>query len=470
MKHTIRLISVALAALLFASAFGCLVRQDAETPTAAVTDAPSGVAPAPNVSRNRDAVAVELGDVQITAGEIEDMYNSYIELFSYYGTSAPTDEESIAEYVQMSIEDLLTERLPIWKAKETGVELTEAELDKIDQDAHYSADEEYESLITYYASYYTDAGDVASSAELTPEQLEETLHYLNDEIREYYNDPNADIDVYISEAYDYYYQEGIVNAYVEKLRAVSDETVVADDAAVEKWYEDTLAEQKETFDGDPTMYRTSRESTTGDPLLYVPEGLAVVKLIKSTPEGEAPAEISENNTKIAEYEAEYGKIALSGGDEAKLEEIRAEYAKLVQKNEELREAYYGDSVATVNGILEKLRGGASIDEAAPDASEQILCLNGSDWEFAEEVQKAAAALQDGAYSDVITVGNAVYLVYMVGRLTPGAVDRAPIEDAIRTAAKAAATETAWNELQDAWKAEALEKAVYHKEAYAYVGK
>ena len=469
MKNKIRMLSLALAAAMLFASFGCLVEKDGNSASPSVAPVETGAAGTASVD-DRNAVAVTLGDLTFTAGEVEDMYNSYIDLFSYYGMSAPTDEQTIAEYVQMAVEALISSKVPIWKAAEKGIVLTEEELAKIDSDAHYSADEEYTNLVLSYANYYTDAGSVENISDLTDEQLQETLNYLNLDIQDYYGDTISDIDVYIADAFDHYTEEALINAYSDKLRAESDASVTLDDAAVDTWYENAYADQKEELNTDPTAYRDYRESEDALPILYVPEGLAVIKVVTCQPEGEAPAEIAENEAKLLELEAEYGKLALTGADEATLNEIRETYEALVAETDALKQDYFGKAEAEIQALQEKLQAGESFDAIAPDAKEQVLYLNDTDPEFPDEVREAVLALKEGEVSPAITVGDTIYLIYYVGPLTSGATDRTLIADAIRAAAEVDAKDAAWEELLTAWDEEAFQKAVYHAETYAYIGR
>lgn len=486
MKKMLRGAALLLAAAMLLLPVGCLVREEpaASNDQPAVTDAPKADAP----KADRSAVAVTLGDEVITAGEIEDNYNSYMQMFSYYGMSAPTDEASINEYVDMVVEDLLTQRLPMWKAAQLGIALSSAELAAIDADAHAQADAEHTDLMLSYASYYTDAGEVQAIADLTEEQLEQTLAYLNKDVRAYYGDESADIDTYVAEAFDHYYKDALTDAYAEKLKEQMVSDLAVDDAAVDEWYERTLADQKESMDETPSMYRTMREALTLDPdetpVLYVPEGLAYVRVISLSPAGELPTELDGADEALAALEAEYGKLALNDEDEARREEIRAEYAQKKADAEGARTAYYGAAETEISALYDRLNAGedfASVAEAASKLAsdrlsvsvsdaDRLIVLSGDDSEFSSAVQEAAAALSDGAYSAAVKDGDTYHIVYLVGRLAPGAADRAELSDAIRAAAVRDARESAWNDTIDAWQEEAFAAAVYHREAYAYVGR
>ena len=151
MKATKRILALLTAALLALSLTGCLVSKDeagtddpaaanttdaANAPDAA-TDKPSGNAG--DSSFDREAVAIELGDVQIKAGEISDVFDQYIGLFGYSGT---VDGETVSQCLDMTLDYTLRYYLPLWKANELGVTLTEADEAEIEAIARAEVDEE----------------------------------------------------------------------------------------------------------------------------------------------------------------------------------------------------------------------------------------------------------------------------------------------------------------------------------------
>ena len=483
MKMSIRVISLALAAVMLLGTVGCLVKKDVDVErsnstaepaaesTAQVTDSPSAIDP--------DAVAVTLGSVTITAGEIENMYNAYVQMMQMYGMSAPTDDEAIQSYVQSAIEALISDSVYEWKAAQLGVALTEDELAEIDAKAHADADEEYTDLVLSYAQHYTDASEVASVSDLTDEQLEDALYYLNLDVQSYYGDTTSDIDVYVADAYTNYLKMYASQAYMDKLHALSDAEVTVDDATIDTWYETQLAEQKAVMDGDASMYRTYRqdqESGFSDtPILYVPEGIAVVKVIELEPEEEEPAEMDGIESQMAALESQYGKLALNNASAAELQEVRDQYNTQKAALLTLQDQYSGSTKAQAEALYDRLAGGESFDAVAASvsedaAAEQIMVLNTYDPNFPDDVRLAAARLKDGEYSSVIRVGNTFYLVYMVGRVAAGAVDRETIAEAIQKAAAVDVQEDAWSEKLDQWEAEALAAAVIDNDVLAYIGK
>lgn len=475
MKQIPRIISLALAALMLLSAVGC---QSGDAASSSANPAPSE-SETSAASGDRSAIAIRLGNIEITAGELEDNYNSYMQMLSYYGMSAPTDEASINEYVQMIAEDLIVQQLPLWKAQQLGMELTDEEKKEIDKQAHAEADAEYNDLVLSYASYFTDAGDVSDVSALTEEQLAQTLEALNADIREYYGDETSDIDVYLSDVYDMYTKELTVNTYADKLRAENDGAISVDDDTVEAWYTNAFAQQKDLFDSDPTMYRSQRDTlasdSSADPLLYVPEGLALIELITLTPESTVPENVVQSRNDLLALEAEYGKIALSGGDETRLEEIRQQYETMKAEVDLTEAEFFAVEKLAAESAYERLVAGEEFDQVAADVTGSapvvhLIWYAGEDYNFTETVRNAVSSMEEGTFSEVLYDGSSYYIVYLVGRLTAGAVDRASIAESISAAAAVETRDAAWEELTSAWETEALAAAEYFPDAYAWVGR
>lgn len=473
-----RIISLVLTVCMLLASFACQ-NNDGNAKTDSNASSVSGSESSAAPSADRNAVAVKLGDIEITAGEIEDNYNGYMQMMSYYGMSAPTDDASIDEYVQMIIEELISQQLPLWKATESGIKLSDEELKQVDLDAHNDTDAEYADLLLSYAAYFAEASNAESVSDLTEDQKATALEALNADIREYYNDSTTDLDVYLSDAYDNYYKQHLTTAYSDKLRSQSDETISVDDATVEKWYADTLAEQKELFDSDPSSYRTHHDSLALDdsigPLLYVPEGLALVKLITLTPEGETPASFTENTKKMADLESEYGKLALTGGDPERMTQITDEYSALSAENKKVEDEFFAQVRSSAEAAYNRLVSGESFDTVATEATGaapivHVIWYAGEDYNFTSAVRDSVAAMKEDTFSEVLFDGKSYYIVYLVGKLTPGAVDRAPIAEAISAAAAVESRDAAWEKMLAAWKEEALKAATFYKDAYAYVGR
>lgn len=483
MKKSIRICALSLALLMILPLAGCLVPSD-EKP-ADGTDAPATQAtdaPAVTDGFDRDAVAIELGSVKITAGEIKDSYDFYISFLQQYGAGVPTAEEEIADYREMAVTELIYNNIPFWKAEQLGVTLSEEDEAAIAADVSEQIESQRSYLICQYA-YYADAIDtvVDDVAELTEEQQQAALDLIAQELAEYYSEGYT-LDQYLLEQYESMEKDARAAKLEEKLREQNDATVEVDEKADDEWFDSTLETQKVMFDETPLAYRETVEQYLAgeidEPALYAPEGFLKVQLITVVPENERDLKIETNRSEMASLEEEYGQLALNNEDAERQAEIRTRYAELKQENEQLEEAFLGAARKQINeayGQLEEdvpfadvMRAFNEHVEDGDGTDELLLYVGGKDTTYGD-LCDVANELIDGTYSEPVLIDDAYYIVYRVGAVTPGAIDRAENADMITEAAKAAARDDAWDALSAEWKTEAEQAAVRHPETYASVG-
>lgn len=475
MKTYKRFIIVLLALAMALSFSGCLKPKENET-----TDAPSDGATAAPVAANDfnpEAVAIELGDIKITAGEINESFNYYMGMLeSYYG-SVPTDDASIKEYRDMAISELIRYHVAEWKAKSLGVSLDEAQEAAIEAEADEEIESMRNSFIVDYAVYYAGASeDVENVSELTQEQIDAALQQIADEIKQYLGEDYT-FDRYLAEQHSTLVNDRRVDALIDALKQSQFGDFTLTDAQTNAWYEETLQKQRETFDMNPLSYRTQlsdyRIGATDEPVLYLPEGFVKVQMISIAPESERDLKTEENRAKMAELEQEYGALALNESDGPRQEQIRLQYAALKEENERLEDAYLGAARDLINEAYEALEEEMPFEDAmkiynANGPEEVMLYVADEDAAYGE-LCDFAKELPVGTYSEPLLIDDVYYIIMRVEDPTAGVIDRTEIEEEIRTAAKAETLESEWDTLYSEWQTEAEQTAVRHEETYAAIG-
>lgn len=486
MKSYQRILALMTAALLALSLTGCLVAtKDAETDGSNATEPVSGAATdAPSVNPNasafdREAVAVELGDLQIKAGEIADVFDQYIGLFSYSGS---VGEAQIEQCLDMSLDYILQYYLPMWKAKELGIELSEADEAEIDALAREQVAEERDAVICQFAYYYgiTETYPEDPSA-LTEEETAAVMAAINEELAGVFYE-GFTFEQYLDQQLETYR----TGARIDRLTQVLKERTLTDDAVdaetVDAWYAETLEKQRETFTELPSEYRTAAENyADGDsyvPVLYVPEGFARIQVLEFYPDGDPDENIERNAAEMTRLEAEYGALVLKGENEERQQEIAARYAELQKENKMLEDAFYAGVIDSVNAADKAVKEGASFEdlmdtynshaEGESGKDERLVYLAGPDTRYGD-LATEAAKLNPGEISEPVVIDGAYYIIRMVERLPEGETDRASVEDAVTAAATAANRDDAWEAQFDSWLAEANEIAVFHPETYESIG-
>lgn len=475
MKTYKRIVTALLALAMMLSFSGCLAPKDNEADDAAPGSATA--APADASDFNPEAVAIELGDIKITAGEINESYNYYMSMLENYYGSVPTDDASIKEYRDMAISELIGYHVAEWKAKSLGVSLDADREAAIEAEADEEIESMRNSFIVDYAVYYAGASeDVEDVSELTQEQIDAALQQIADEITQYLG-ADYTFDRYLAEQHSTLVNDRRVQALTDALKQSQFADFTLTDAQTDAWYEETLKKQQEAFDADPLSYRTQLSDylsgTNDEPVLYLPEGFVKVRLISIAPESERDLKADENRAKMAELEQEYGALALNESDSPRQEMIRMEYAALKAENERLEEAYLGTARDLINEAYEALEEEMSFEDVmkiynANGPEEAMLYVADADTAYGE-LCDYAKDLPVGTYSEPLLIDDVYYIIMRVETPKAGAVDRAEIEEEIRTAATAATLETEWSALYGEWEKEAEQTAVRHEETYAAVG-
>ena len=479
MKHTKRILALLTAILLILPLAGCLVPNESESATEA---APSGVVPAPNGANSgnasdaaafdADAIAIELGNIKITAGELESLFDQYVSMFSYgYGI----DEESLNEFLRMAEEGLVEYYLPLWKAEQLGIALPEEEEATIAAESEQSVAEERNEILCMFAEEYTDVEEAIENAEtLTSEQLSIVLDAIDAELAEMFGEGYT-FDDYLAMRYDDYVLSARLERLSELLMEKAGSDSVPDQEAVDQWYETTLEDQKTRYDASPEEFFYDAQSGLNEFLfLYAPKGYARVQVVSFIPDGEPDEKIDENAELMERLEAEYGALVLNGGDPDRKAEIEAEYAALKAEKDVLESKHFGDAIRQSAEAYDALAGGLSFEDAMErynaaveddsHADERLVYLEGVDTHD-EAIAEIAKTLAPGEYSKPVLADGAYVIVKLVELIPEGVVERAAIESEIRAAAEKTFRDNAWEALFDAWLEEAKESAVYHRETY-----
>ena len=469
-----RMIPILLALLLTLGVFGCSKPQENDpnaTAEPGATDAPGADAD----SFDRDAVAVELGSIKITAGEIADSYSYYMSMLeSYYG-SVPTDDASIKEYRDMAVDDLIRYNVPSWKAAALGLSLSAEQEATLEAITGQEIEEMRSELICDYAYYYADA-DADDISELTEEQIDIALNQIASELSTYFYEGYT-LDQYLNEQFDSVLNDKRMEMLRDLLKRSSLGAVAITDEQVTEWYTEELTSQQEDFAADPLKFREQLDAynsgETGVPALYLPEGFMKVQVIKVFPEAERDLTIDTDRAEMAKLEAEYGALVLNGENTLRQAEIATRYAELKAEIEALEELYLGEARGTINAAYEELEEEADFEDVmqrvnVDGAIELYLYTDGEDSEY-EELAEAAKSILVGTYSEPLLINDVYYIIKRVETPKAGVLDRAAFEDDIRTAATEELIETTWDALYEEWETEANQAAIRHEETYAAVG-
>ncbi len=482
MKLIKRFFALLTALLLTLSLVGCLVPKEEDKPDASTSSGTEGTASSETADPSlpafdTEATAIELGSIKIKANDVANLFDSYMSMFSYSGS---INEEVVNQCLSMTEDEILRNYVPLWKAEELGVKLSDEEELELSASAHAEVEEERDALLCQFAYYYGATEDVAASAsELTQEQLDVALNAINEQLAQMFHEGFAFED-YLQMEHDSILEGLRIDKLSETMKANLD-TEALDAEAVNAWYEKTLEAQKTKYDATPLDYYYDAQGldleSDATPILYVPDGYIRVQVIELAPDGDPDEKIEANETQMRDLEAEYGALLLNNEDPERQKEIAEQYAALKEETESLENNYYNDVLAKIDEAYAALEGGASFEDVmktyngTPEnesgLDERLIYIkdedprNGVLGDYAKE-------LAPGEYSKPILIDGAYVIVKLVEVVNGGVVDRASIEETVRIAAKAELTEEAWEAQFDEWFTEAKEKAVFHRETYEMI--
>ena len=457
-KRTLRAVAALLCLLLALGAAAC-----GETAGQSAT-------PTPDAAPDRDAVAVEIGDnLTVTYGEVEEAYNYLVEMMSYYGMAAPTAEADIESYQDQALDMVVETRKLLYFADQLGV----GELSEEDQ-------AEVQALVDEDMDYYLEQFRATAESEGAEDVEARAYELFNEELAAY--EMNMDHVAYSEYLYEMYAEQKVI----ENLEMHIRDTATVDEADVQAYYDQLVESQTSAYAEDPLLYLDEEESfemNGGDPSVVVPEGFLRVKAIAVFPQEAIDETYEDKIAQMAEYEAEYGRLALTGADAARRSEIETLYAALRLETDAMYAAYMQDAKAKIDEAHALLEAGGDFDEVLASHGEDptftdytLIAERGrlmsetagaDDWDDA--LRAAALALADGAYSDVVQVGDAYYILCRVGGEAAGTRPLDEVHDAVEAAALLAEQDSVWAEQEAEWD-EDDSMLVYHEEVYRSIGK
>ena len=157
------------------------------------------------------------------------------------------------------------------------------------------------------------------------------------------------------------YAEYLYEMYAEQQVIENLETHIRSTAAIDA--DDVQAYYDQLVESQTAAYEEENfEMNGGDPSVVVPEGYLRVKAIAVFPQGTLDASYEEKTAQMADYEAEYGRLALTGADAARRSEIETLYAALRLETDAMYAAYMQDAKAKIDEEHDQLEAAAHMDE------------------------------------------------------------------------------------------------------------
>ena len=439
---------------------------------------------------DRDAVAVKIGDkYTVTKGEIADQYDYMVSMYSAYGMTAPTTEEDITAMQDNVIASLVTEKIKLYEADQLGITITDEQKAEVEKkvDAQMST---YTENFRAQAKQEGAADVDARAKEIFQEQI--TAAGMN-----------LDVDGFRSFMVDRYTEEAIKDA----LKAEITKGVTATDEEIQKYYDDLLKSQKDTYTTTPADFGYAAEDfqmNGGDPMLYTPEGYVRVRSISISPAGEVSKDYTALKDELTAIETKYGTAALTAlADKYAAKNAEAtdtsinittgeieggatmvsDYITKKAAADALYEAFVKDARDKANEAVASLDAGTSFQDVLKKYGEDtmytqypsfvdsglLMYVGGTDTTWNEELVKAVGLLKNGEHTGVILVDDVFYILELVGSEPAGEKTLTDAHDSIKAAVVTKNSDALWGTQLETWQNN-TKIVKYFEDVYRSIGK
>ena len=435
-------------------------------------------------------VAVKIGDdFTITKGDILDEYDYMVQMYSYYGMSAPSTTEDIEAMQDDVISTLVADKIQLYEAKLMGITLTDDEKAA----AEASAEEQMQYYLDSFRSQAQSEGatDVETRAqEIFQEQLDAA---------------GMDMDV---DGFRAYVIENLENQSLkDALKAKVTEGVTATEDEISDYYDSLLSTQKDSYTTTPSDYLTAAEDyqkNGGDPMLYTPEGYVRVRSITVSPTEDISSDYTSLKTELDDLAKQYGaaaldalaaKYAATGKDASDTSvsvttseiengaQIVSDYLTKKAAGDALYEEYIKDARAKANEAYAALESGTGFTDVLTQYGEDttytdypsfvdsgmLMYIGGEDTVWDTKLVDAVKQLKDGEYTAVIQVDDTFYILQLVGSEPSGEKTLADAHDAVQAKVIADNGDTLWNDTLKKWQDDES-ITTYNESVYRDIGK
>ena len=410
---------------------------------------------------DEDAAVVTVGDEVVTMGEYMDLFTTYASYYVNYGYDIYSDEATLHEFQDFIIDLLAEEKIIAYQAKQAGFgELSEEKLKEVEEQV---ADE-----LTYLLDSYRPQAEEEAASDPTIDVEERTKELVEAETA-YYTGSSMTYAEFEEWIRDFYKESAVSEMFRESILS----GLTVSDEALQAWYDETLASQQANYEANGGAYKDDAESYEkygGTPVLYVPEGYSRVLHILIAPDAQPSQEYEDKLTQMDELASEYGELAfeaaLSGEENARLDEIIAEYKTLEQAADALENARMAPAVATANQVYAKLEAGEDfatlMQEYTQDnsilsfesiAQKGLLISNQyeSTVDWSKEVKAAFSALQLGQYSQIIQDEEGCHIIYYLSDETAGPAPLDSVRDVAEDIVLTELQDSEWASMLETWK-------------------
>lgn len=412
-----------------------------------------------NKEKDDKQVVAKVGEYEILKADYMNEFNYMYQMYSSFGMDPAASELEYQSFKENILDQMISNEIVYYQAVKQGY------LEKLSEEQKAEIQEQIE----YYDSEVYKLAKEAADA-LIAEDF--TLDF-NTVLTEQYR--LASKDFFGKEMNQTEVQEFVRNFFTKDAVSTSlqddfNAAITVSDAEVQAAFDEQLESDRTSFASTPSGYKERQEAferVGGIGPLVSPAGYRRVKYIQITPESALSEEYTTKLAEMTALESELGPLTLKGEEEnaERINEIKAEYAKLKEETDKISEEHYAKSKADIDAAYQKLQGGASFDAVMKEYTmdsdfkdyevfQQKGKLMYTDTEVAdwsEEIKKATLALTTkGSYTNVIQDETGFHILQYVGDEPVAEHTLAEFQEAMHERALTNKQSGEWNTLLEEW--------------------
>lgn len=408
-------------------------------------------------------VIAKVGSHEITYGEFNALYESYVAAYTSYGYDITSDPSAIG-YLQTSIlNSLVQEKVLIYQAEEQG-------FTKLSEEQQAELDERIQTQLDAVDEYYRTTVE-AEAAEATEEDFDveaRIKELIKEEADYYYPDKNYSaqdyLDLLAQNAEDAYYTELLKDSVTSPI-TVSDDDVSA-------WYNEYVETLKTEYADDKTLYMDDMEefeANSGQPVVYAPAGYSRIMDILIAPEEEPSEEYTANLTELDTLKAECGELYIeqaNGTDNsARIAEVVTEYNTLKAETDLMETERYADSKTKIDEAYGKLQSGTAFADVMTEYTQDTyfttveaykqkgMLISESDDAWSEAIHEQFKNLTVGQYSEAFKDDDGYHIICYVSDVAQGATPLDQVKTAIHDYLLTQKQDEEWSACIEEWSAD-----------------
>lgn len=395
--------------------------------------------------KDMQQVVATVNGQPVVKEDLKRMFDDTANMYAQYGMDI-RQMGDMTEMIDSLIEELIGMEVIKQQAETQG-------LSQLSDEENGEIDKEVQDLVDYYVEMYVPDAQAALGENASEDAVRKKARDMLDE-----NLKQNDVSL-----------DDIRKSYVEqkveeKLRDSVDATVTVGEDELQKWYTDTLAEQKKTFAESLSSYANA--AAMGDTVVFVPEGLVYAKriLLIGPEDADAQEKIEAQKTAQQTYASQMTDLIVEDKT-ANQEQIDALEVKINEaKNEyqRLRNQWLSAIKSKADEVLSKVKAGEDFDALVAEYGEDELMkqspakeegfLVGKGLEMEQEIIDAAMALANaGDVTELIPSSEGYSIIKLVGKVPSRDVPLSEVREAAESTVKEQKQQETWDEKMTQWR-------------------